>query len=251
MILKKLKHILTPVAIVAALVATPLAFASSQGGKRKIQVEKPDLEKIRIETLTPSSPYYFPKLQKKYENNDTTMTSDEYRYFYLGYMFQEDYDPYRISPYAAVVEPLREKKEHSKEEIDTIRKYTQLALADNPFDLSQISFLVHVLKEKRKDMSAKIWEYRLEHILGAIKSTGTGEDQENAWYVITPMHEYNMLELLGYNATDAQFIEPGYDYLTVKPDPGNKIRRDKVQPGFYFNVVVPTQQYELKHPDGE
>ena len=63
----------------------------------------------------------------------------------------------------------RMKSSHTKEEIDTIRKYAQLALADNPFDLRQMSFLVHVLKEKRKDMSAKIWEYRLEHLLGAIK----------------------------------------------------------------------------------
>lgn len=243
-----LLYILTVLLAVTTVVVAPTARVSAQS-KRKIQVEKPDLEKIRIETLNPGSPYYFPKLQKKYENNDTTMTADDYRYFYLGYMFQEDFDPYRVSPYASVTDSLRAKKEHTKEEIDTIRKYAQLALDDNPFDLSQISFLVHVLKEKRKDMTAKIWEYRLEHILGAIKSTGTGEDQENAWYVITPMHEYNMLQLLGYEATDAQFIEPGYDYLSVRPDPASKIKRDKVSEGFYFNVIVPTQQYELKHPE--
>ncbi len=243
-----LLYILSSLLIAAVTVATPPTSAWAQG-KRKIQVEKPDLEKIRIETLNPGSPFYFPKLQKKYESNDTTMSAEDYRYFYLGYMFQEDFDPYRVSPYASITDELRAKKEHTKEEIDTIRKYAQLALADNPFDLSQISFLVHVLKEKRKDMTAKIWEYRLEHILGAIKSTGTGEDQENAWYVITPMHEYNMLQLLGYEATDAKFIEPGFDYLSVRPDPTSKLKRDKTSDGFYFNVVVPTQQYELKHPD--
>ena len=83
--------------------------------KRKITVEKPDLEEIRISTLTPSSPYYFPKLMKKYESNDTTMTNDEYRHFYLGYMFQEDFDPYRVSPYANVTDDLRMKSSHTKE----------------------------------------------------------------------------------------------------------------------------------------
>ena len=107
-----------------------------------------------------------------------------------------------------------------------------------------------MLKEKRKDMSAKIWEYRLEHLLGAIKSTGTGEDEENAWYVIYPMHEYDMVQLLGYEATDAAFIEPGYDYLTVEPDPETAKRlRDKVAKGFYFNVKVLQDQYMLKHPE--
>ena len=228
------------------------AFANANAqNKRKITVEKPDLEEIRTSTLTPSSPYYFPKLMKKYESNDTTMTNDEYRHFYLGYMFQEDFDPYRVSPYANVTDDLRMKATHTKEEIDTIRKYAQLALADNPFDLRQMSFLVHVLKEKRKDMSAKIWEYRLEHLLGAIKSTGTGESQDKAWYVIYPMHEYDMVQLLGYEATDAKFIEPGYDYLSVIPDESNKTKRDKSAEVFYFNIIVPQQQYVLKHPEIE
>ncbi|MDE6576562.1 MAG: DUF4919 domain-containing protein [Muribaculaceae bacterium] len=242
--------------LAAAAYVVPVSYAQSRvptaaaASKRKIKVEKPDLEKIKETTLDPSSQFYFPKLMAKYTRNDTTMTNEEYRYFYLGYMFQEDYDPYRTSPYSGVTDELRAKTSHTKEEIDTIRKYAELSLRDNPFDLRQMSFLVHVLKEKRKDMSAKIWEYRLEHLLGAIKSTGTGEDIDNAWYVIYPMHEYDMVQLMGYEATDADFIEPGYDYLTVAPEPETAKRlRDKVAKGFYFNIEVPTAQYELKHPD--
>lgn len=224
---------------------------SGVNNKRKILIEKPDLEVIKQKTLDPQSPFYFPKLMAKYNRNDTVMSNEEYRYFYLGYMFQEDYDPYRNSPYSGRTDDLRLKSSHTKEEIDTIRKYAELSLRDNPFDLRQMSFLVHVLKEKRKDMSAKIWEYRLEHLLGAIKSTGTGEDMENAWYVIYPVHEYDMVRLLGYEATDAEFIEPGYDYLTVIADEDTQKRlRDKVAKGFYFNVEIPQEQYEMKHPEG-
>ncbi len=251
------KNILSPLIryrkliLAAAAIAFTLSSvnAAAPENKRKITVSKPDLEEIRTSTLNPQSPYYFPRLMRKYENNDTTMTNDEYRHFYLGYMFQEDFDPYRVSPYANITDDLRMKTSHTKEEIDTIRKYAQLALADNPFDLRQMSFLVHVLKEKRKDMSAKIWEYRLEHLLGAIKSTGTGENVENAWYVIYPMHEYDMVQLLGYEAVDANFIEPGYDYLKVIPDESNKTKRDKSAQGFYFNIITPQEQYVLKHPD--
>lgn len=218
--------------------------------RRKIKVEKPDLQKIKEQTLDPASPMYFPKLLAKYNLNDTTMTSEEYRNFYLGYMFQEDYDPYRTSMYSGVTDHLRMKATHTKEERDTIMKYAELSLKDNPFDLRQMSFLVHVLKEKRKDMSAKIWEYRLEHLLGAIKSTGTGEDIENAWYVISPMHEYDIVQLLGYEATDAEFFEPGVDYLTVVADENTlKRMRGKEAKGFYFNVETIQEQYEMKHPD--
>lgn len=219
----------------------------NQESKRKIKIEKPDLDAVREATLDPSGKFYFPKLKAKYEVNDTTMTPEEFRYFYLGYMFQEDFDPYRVSPYSNFTDELRQKPSHTKEEIDTITKYAQLSLEDNPFDLRQMSFLVHVLKEKRKDMRAKIWEFRLENLLGAIKSTGTGDSVENAWYVMYPVHEYDMVQLLGYEAVDAQFIEPGYDYLVVQPDAGNKTRNPAK--GFYFNVMVPQQQYELKHPE--
>lgn len=226
--------------------------ASSQtkkDNKRKIKVVKPDLDEIRRITLDPSSQYYFPKLKKKYETNDTTMTPEEFRNFYLGYMFQEDFDPYRVSPYSNITDELRNKPTHTREEIDTITKYALLSLEDNPFDLRQMSFLIHVLKERRKDMRAKIWEYRLENLLGAIKSTGTGDKVEDAWYVMYPVHEYDMVQLLGYEAVDAQFIEPGYDYLEVQPDEGDTRKRDKSAKGFYFNVIVPQQQYELKHPE--
>lgn len=219
---------------------------ASNANKRRITVEKPDLDDIREKTLDPKSQFYFPKLMKKYTRNDTVMTNEEYRYFYLGYMFQEDYDPYRRSPYSDITDELRLKSSPA----DTIRKYAELSLQDNPFDLRQMSYLVQVLKEKRKDMSAKIWEYRLEHLLGAIKSTGTGEDPDNAWYVIYPVHEYDIIKLLGYEATDVDFVEPAIDYLKVRPDEETQRRlKDKAAKGFYFNVVIPTEQYILKHPE--
>lgn len=221
-----------------------------KSSKRQVTVERPDLEAIRLATLDPKNKMYFPKLMQKFNRNDTTMTADEFRHLYLGYMFQEDYDPYRESPYSSMTDVYRDKTSHTKEEIDTIRKYAELALLDNPFDLRQMSFLVHVLKERRKDMSAKVWEYRLEHLLGAIKSTGTGENEENAWFVIYPAHEYDMVQLMGYHAVDADFIEPGFDYLMVEPEEETARRlRDKVQPGFYFDVRQIHQQYEMKHPE--
>lgn len=218
-----------------------------KGGLKKISVERPDLEAIRIATLDPSNKFYFPKLMAKYERKDTLMTPEEFRYLYLGYMFQEDYDPYRESPYASVADSILQKKELTKADTDTIRKYTEKVLQDNPFDLRQMSLLVRVLKERGKPNAAKIWEYRLENLLGAIKSTGTGEDMEHAWFVIYPVHEYDMVQLLGYEAVDMKYFEPGYDYLVVEPD--GTIKHRSPAKGFYFNVLVPQQQYELKHPD--
>lgn len=244
--------ILCAMACVFTLSAQRSQQQQRSSGPRVIKTEKPDLGKIRSETLNPKSHFYFPKLKKKYEKRDTVMTPEEFRYFYLGYMFQEDYDPYRRTQYDDKTDELKKKTKHTKEEVDTLIKYAELSLEDNPFDLRHMSFLVHALREKEKSYRAKIWEFRLENLLAAIKSTGTGEDVDNAWYVITPMHEYDMVQLLGYEATDVDFnTYPGYDILMVSPEEETARRlKNRVADKFFFNVMIPTEQFELKHPEG-
>ena len=281
--MQKLKY-----SILACSLAIPAMAAPAPAKKnpaRKITVEKPDFARIERETQDPKSDLYFPKLIKIYNRNDTSMTQEQYRNLYLGYQFQEDYDPYRTSPYNTSSDSLltivkatkgrldaasdslsrlvknnrisAHEAEKQKESLKTLYKrqlrelstLVELSLKDNPFDLRQMSVLVHTSKEMGNTMKAKIWEYRLENILGAIKSTGSGEDMENAFYVIYPMHEYNMIQLLGYEPTAVDFPADGFDYISVKPDSSSKRRISKPAEGFYFNVGELTRQYELKHPE--
>ena len=92
-----------------------------------------------------------------------------------------------------------------------------------------MSFLIYAYREKKKNNLANIWQYKLNHLLEAIVSTGTGLDEENAWVIINPQHEYNR--------------PPHYDYITVK-------QTDKKDPkGFYFNVLYILQEYYRKFPE--
>ena len=215
---------------------------------KKLPVMKPDLDEIRTATLNPKGPYYFPNLVEKYNRKDTTsMRPQDYRYLYLGYMFQEDYDPYRSSPFTLKTDSLRQLPQLTRKDKEQIKYYAEKALEDNPFDLRQMSLLIHVLKELNKNNSAEIWTHRLESLINAIQSTGTGLNKDNAWFVIYPVHEYDMIQLLGYEAVDVDYLDPGFDLLKVRPD-GSKTIRNKVD-GFFFNIQVPQQQYELKHPE--
>lgn len=224
----------------------------------KFKTEKPNLLAIREATLNPSSPYYFNKLMEKFNKlaSGAKMTPDEFRHLYLGYMFQEDYDPYRTSPYAEKVDSILDATEYmrnpdvklSNRELDTLKYYSEKALKDNPFDLRQMSYMVHILRDRKKDAWSQVWEQKLENLLGAIKSTGTGETKENAWFVIYPMHEYDLIQLLGYEAVDYEYSN-GYDYLKVTPTAAQKGKKNV--PGFYFNVMVSQDQYDLKHPEGD
>jgi len=207
--------------------------------------EAPDMDKIRSEVTDPSSAYYYPKLMARYERNETVMTLDDYRRLYLGYIFEEDFNPYRTSPYAGLVEELYFKSHHSKSECDQIIKYADLSLKDDPFNLQQIDYLIYALREKKKNNLANIWQYRLNHLLEAIVSTGTGLDRDHAWYVINPQHEYFLLNRMGHVAKAFEFEAPWFDHIVVEP----KSAKDSTD--YYFNSRHFLEQYRLKYPAGE
>lgn len=206
--------------------------------------EAPDLQLIKKQINDRTSPYYYPRLLAEYQRNDTLMKIDKYRHLYLGYMFQEDYNPYRPSALKESMDPaLLDKSNLTRQECDSIIKYSQMALLDKPFDLMQITTLIKALRSRGKTNLANIWQYKFDYILMAIVSTGTGVDEENAWFVIEPQHEYVLLNTLGYTVTNHIFYEPYYEYLTVNNASGRK------DGGYYFNIRTILEEYYRKYPE--
>lgn len=218
---------------------------SSFAAQPQLQREKPDMDEIKRTSLDPASRYYFPKLFKAFEAQDTSMTLDQFRHLYLGYIFQEDYDPYRRSPYTTKVEDLYQRDQHTHAECDTIIHYAELSLKDDPFDLRQMSFLIYAYREKKKTHMANIMQYKFNKLIEAIVSTGTGLDTDNAWIVNNPQHEYNLLNFQGYIVDSQEDVDPYYDLITASPDGGENNESNTKQ--FYFNVMYVLTEYNRKH----
>lgn len=195
----------------------------------KFEVKKVDFEKIREEISDPNSKYYYPKLMSSYLSNDTVLDFEGYRHLYYGYTFQEDYNPFRESEFSQEIEPLYYKKEFTRAECDSIEKFAEKTLNDNIFDFRQMNFYIFALREKKKLARASIRQYRLNHLVAAILSSGSGT-KESPWVVISPNHEYDLLNFLGYVATDYKELDNKIDYITV-----NKVSK-KSPEGFYFDA---------------
>ncbi|MCM1109813.1 MAG: DUF4919 domain-containing protein [Clostridium sp.] len=210
----------------------------------KVKTEAPDMEQIRRNVTDRTSPYFYPRLIEEFQKNDTVMKLDKYRHLYLGYLFQEDYDPYR-PPYPVPhrVQALYSKEKLTRAEADSIIRYAILSLSDNPLDCIQIQLMINALKAKGNVNLAKIWEYKLRYILMAIESTGTGLDEENAWYIIETQHEYVLLNQMGYRVANHVFYDPCYEYITVEDAGGRSAG------GFYFNIGNLIGEYFRKHPE--
>lgn len=227
--------------IIIALIAIVVA-STALAQNSKLNVQKVDFDHIKQVIENPNSSYYYPKLIKSFMSSDTTMTLEAYRNLYYGYTFQEDYNPFRESVYSNVVERLYYKDPHTRAECDSIEKYARLSLDDNIFDLNQMKFFIYSLKEKKKHTRAAIRQFRLDRLIATILSSGKGTKEE-PWVVITPEHEYNIINFLGYVATGHEETDDGLEYITVQPKEG------KTTQGFYFDVTRMMEVAALKFPD--
>ncbi|MDE6264455.1 MAG: DUF4919 domain-containing protein [Paramuribaculum sp.] len=216
---------------------------SAQNISPQLKIEKPNLEAIKAATYDPTSPYYYPRLMKEYMQNDTLMKLDKFRHLYYGYMFQEDYNPYRPQAVKGSVPDPAENPSLTRAECDSVISLCEKALADNPFDLTNMMRLISALHLKGKNHLANIWQYKLNYILMTIASSGNGLDEENAWYVVAPQHEYVLLAAMGHKAVNHLFYAPFYEYIQIK----------KTEPsgaeGYYFNIKTILEEYYRKYPE--
>lgn len=212
-----------------------------------LRIQRPDMQAIRTATHDPQSRYYYPKLLQMFMSSDTVMTDDDYRYFYYGTMFQEDYNPYRTDPYEAeqkLIEPLYFKQEHlSRAEARQIESLAKKSLENNPLDLRQLMYRVYVYEKNGKTNLAKIWKHKLDHLLLTIAQSGTGNSPEEAWVVVYPRHEFDFFNLSGGSVLDQSFIPPYYEKVTVRNKKGDKTTEH------YFDLHHLLEQYYLKHPE--
>ena len=240
--MKRFKYIL---ALAIAVVTMAMGWAQQLPERTppgKFSINKVDFDHVKKVIEDPKNAYYYPKLMKAYNSNDTTLSIEAWRNLYYGYTYQEDYNPFRESVYSNKVEELYYKQPHSRAECDTIEHYAELSLNDNMFDMNQMNFYIYVLKEKKKHARAAMWQYRLDRLIAAIMSSGRGTKEE-PWVVITPEHEYNIINFLGFVATGHETLDGGIDYIQVQPVAG------KSAEGFYFDISRMMQIAALKFPD--
>lgn len=231
-----------------ALFISVIVFSSAASAAKvtaRQQLGRPDLAAIARESVDESSKFFYPTLYNKFMKNDTTMTPEEFQYFYYGTMFQEDYDPYREAPNPALLQeliPIYAKEKRTRNDREKMLAYADQVIEDNPVDLRQLTNRIYVYEQNRKYDLARIWQYKLNHLLLVIAASGTGVDSENAFIIVYPQHEYDFLNLSGMTASSQRFEPPHYDFITVN-------RTDTRKPeGYFFDISELLNQYFIKHP---
>ena len=205
------------------------------------EIEEPDYHKIRQAISNSRSSNYYPALMRRYCDNDTTLTLEQYRNLYYGYTLQEDFVPY---------------KEQKKQLTDARRRFiaskgqstlapemiriAQSALDDNPFDIPAINIIAVSYLQIGDTVQYRVWDIKQKGILDAILSSGDGEEPESAFHVIDLEHEYEVLQRLGVTVESDSLVNDRIEYLKVKENAEN-------ENGFYFNFGACGDIYKKKY----
>jgi hypothetical protein len=205
-----------------------LSFVVTYTYSQDTEFIAPDYDLIKSEVQDSMSIFFYPAILAKLTAYDPSLTSEEYRHLYYGYIFQDKYKPYWTSPDEIELIEYYHSRKIKEKDYDKIIKLATHSISEFPFDLRQMNFLAYIYHLKGDEESAGKVSARFAGTLGAIMSTGDGKTCETAYHVISVSHEYVMLNMFQFNFL-MQSLTGDCDLLSVEKD-------DRNINGIYFNV---------------
>lgn len=209
---------------VLSILICSLSFAQEK------KFEKPDYKKIEKNIKKENTNLHYKTLMSRYIKADSTMTLEEKRHLYYGYTFDKNYSPYSHSDYTDSLRVVIEKDSLSNDDWKKVENFTNKMLEENPFDLRAINFQLYALEQSKNLEGFTNRFTQLKIIIDALASSGNGVSKESAYYVINTSHEYDLINILGFQFGGSQSLVEHYDYLTLQEN-------DAKLKGFYFDVT--------------
>lgn len=190
--------------------------------------KKPDYDIIKKNIENKDSDFYYDKLLKRLQENDTLLTHDEYLHLYYGATLQKDYQPYGYSPYDKELRTYYNKENLDQKDYQPFIELANKSLKEYPLDLRLIHFLSYVHYLNGDEIMDKKVSANFQGLMRAILSTGDGLTCETGIHVLWVNHEYIILNLFDLESR-GQSLVGNCDYL--------RFEKDKYKiPGMYFNV---------------
>lgn len=211
------------------LLSCILLLSAILGFSQKRDFTAPDYKKIESAIKDKNSEYYYPTLTQKFNASDSTMTLEQKRHIYYGFVFQDKYSPYHFSDYSKKLNELINKETLTNDDFKKVVELCDLVLIDEPFDLRSLSYKSYSLSKLKKKAELEKNIIKVNIIMEALISSGDGVSKETAFYVINTSNEYDLLNMLGFEFGGEQSLIEHYDYLKLAEN------EYKIA-GFYFDV---------------
>lgn len=211
------------------LLFTIFSVAIAYSQSPQFQPDPPNYDLIEKEIKDEKSKFYYPVLMERYMKNDTTLTMEEYKYLYYGYVYQPKYRPYWHCDNIEKLVNYYKKENFTEADKDEIIKLAKECIEDFPFDIRQMNMISYIYYLKGDEENSYIWAMKTQSIIHTILYTGSGLNENEAWHVIITGHEYEIIKSLEFEAASQALVPPYYDVISLK-------QNDTDIKAFYFNV---------------
>lgn len=172
-----------------------------------------DREAVHRTISDPLSAGYYPVLLKKFSAFDTTLTLQDYRLLYYGFVFQPDYDAYADHKGGEI-----------KKKIKALQFEEAIALCDSVLEEIPVSLVANYYRGLAMHFMDKTnpaylpYRNRYYQLQKAILSSGNGAECSSAFRIIFVDDEYDMI----YNYFEikkhtSQSLTGSCDQFTVVP----------------------------------
>jgi len=180
--------------------------------------EKPDYEQIKLNIENKQSNFYYSKLWGRFQQGDSTMTLDEKRHLYYGYVFHKKYSPYSDAHDYKQVNAILNKEKPTKKEWEKLVSLLNTSLSAEPFSCRYLYYQSIAYNALKKSVDADKNFKKIRSIVDALLSTGDGLLKETAIHVIAVSNEYDYLFLNNLSRQSQALINGGYDVLYLQPN---------------------------------
>jgi hypothetical protein len=168
-------------------ILTLLAFLLSMTTILFGQDLKIDYSEIKAKVEDKNSSTYYPKLLQRFNDFDSTLTTEDYALIYYGFSFQDAY--LKNQPDERALNKLQKEGNY-----EGLILESKKILAVNPVSLTANDCLTYVLlKTGHPETEWKKYQDRFRAIRRVIASSGNGLTCESAYKVIYVSDEYNMI----------------------------------------------------------
>ncbi len=181
----------------------------------------PNYKEIEKNIANSASGLLYQNLMDKYLAGDSTMSINEQRHLYYGYVFNDNYNPVDETDYNSKLGSVLRKQHLSNDDFIEIAKYANLLLDQDPFNMRALNAQLIVFAQTNDVASYRKTAVKRNIVERAIVSSGDGMSKKNAYYVIKVAHEYDILGFLGYKYGGSEQLEKGgkCNSLTVAKNP--------------------------------
>jgi hypothetical protein len=166
-------------------------------------------DSVKIAVTDSTKETWYPKLFDRFNHFDTTLTKDDYRLLYYGFVFQDIYSGYAADKEGEIVKLI------NKRTYDKASDMCDEVLVKMPVGLKANLYKSLVLGEMAVTDSARKYADRYLGLMGAVLSSGNGFTCETAFKTIFVSDEYDVIRSYFQMNSKGQSLQYPCDKLFV------------------------------------